>query len=277
MTTEPDISVLMAAARHNSPTMVLTYRKDADAKWRKVVDEKDTTNMVGPWSPIHFDNPQDMERIGSSARYTKDLDELAKDFVEITLGIPAGCPQSKNIPYIIEKALAWSPNKTADEELSELLSEKMGLEDKKMVLDLVARMIESEKASARNDERQASATLGTATSTGLPRDNQLKDGGRISLSTEKVKINSLSWSDKYKTWKATIEEFENGKYQPKNITGASNSLLKRSRKMVKCIDNCFGGNIDEFEKHWTENGKMKANTSNYKCSKVPCKCGQSKA
>ena len=34
---------------------------------------------------------------------------------------------------------------------------------------------------------------------------------------------------------------------------------------------CFDGKVNEFEKHWTENGKMRANTSNYKCTKVPCK------
>lgn len=263
----------MAAARHCSPNMVLAYRLDADSKRKKVMDEKDTSNMVGSWSPIHFDNPKDMERIGNSARYTKDLDELAKDFVEDTLGITAGTPHSTNISYIIDKALAWSPTKAADEELAELLSAKLGVEDKSEVMQCLARVIEDEKAAARNEERNASVSMGTTVSAGLPPDTQLTSAGLVSLSTEKISMRILEYPDKYKTWKATIKDYEDGKYKFKDLTAKSKSLLKRSRKMVNCIDKCFGGNVKDFVEFYSTGGKLKVDTSNYKCTKNPCNCG----
>ena len=44
----------------------------------------------------------------------------------------------------------------------------------------------------------------------------------------------------------TLKEMEDKGHRPKDLDSKSNSLLKRARKFLKCIDSCFHGDIDAF-------------------------------
>ena len=167
------------------------------ALWLKVQEEGDTKNTVPAWKPVWFKNTHTFSSIGDSANFTKPLHDLAKDFVEITQGVPQGSPNNKNLHYIVQKAMQYSPKKTSMEELNSLLKSNLPADKFGQAEAMLAQLMNQTKISATNDVTAAAA----ASSQGLPADSELRSIDKVSLPHVDVQFKLLEWKEKIQKWR----------------------------------------------------------------------------
>ena len=165
--------------------------------------------------------------IGDSANFTKPLHDLAKDFVEIALGVPQGSPNNKNLHYVVQKAMQCSPKKTSMEELNSLLKSNLPADKFGQAEAMLAQLMNQTKISATNDVTAAAA----ASSQGLPADSELRSIDKVSLPHVDVQFKLLEWKEKIQKWREAAKEMEDEGCRPKDLDSKSNSPLKRARKV----------------------------------------------
>jgi hypothetical protein len=271
---------LRMCARHETESSADRYLKDAIAL--KLVDTlfHDPDNRVSEFRSIVCLAPNQATYLNlpSSANCLESINQLAREFVSLSLCIPLENPLVRDQRFLIKKAMAYIVKSTALDELRAIARElfQSGAQDAAQAAAKAA--VDAFLKNQHQDEQQEEEA-------------DKKPHGRLSNSKQQQKRKHNECTNEEEDvlvgWKefAALCRLEDKvhfliKLREESpcllrgpVVGPAKTFYFRTMKpILGCLDNHFAKNVDNFCNHWNQGFRAKFST---KCctGKVEVACG----
>ena len=245
----------MAAARHKTIENAKTYKLDAATLDLLREANSDQNNDVSDWKPIRCIQISNAVELNVHSRpFTKALPELAATFVFTHLRVSPSDPKLKHPCYLADKAMNWMRHKSSAEELNEFLrhvAPEMANNIRRLVHCSAQEQADAYCRSRLESMNTVTAALPVANasvaSLAESSKNKRKRGGNTDYREDQEAIKKAKdVMTKLSLIKTLLEKCPPG--EDETLSNSSKYFVRRIRPIVKCYEEHFNANIEEFMK-----------------------------
>jgi hypothetical protein len=278
-----DMCCVSLSARHKKPEHMVKYLSDTGTLYQVATAPGVIRDhhKVGVWKPCHIVTlPQYNNLNKASTPFVKPAPEQANWWVFEKMGVDIN--DRRNIPGMFRKICNWKPPKTSEEQLLSALQELVG--DKVKVTEIMSLVRTDREMTVREAFKNAdggqAATQPIVVVTPPPgpaakRQRTENTDEEVVLSCDFKTLAAArrtTKSNKFELYVAAAREAREQIKDGRKLSNETKSWLIRTGAILDCVDNCFGGSVDDCLAAFTVNGcKADSTHGRFSCPCIPPK------
>ena len=247
-----DCANILQSAHHKDPKSCATYLGDSATLLNllKKVDKNDTHHHISEWQPIHIKMLDTFAALNiPSKQYIKPLVQLVDWYIFEKLNVPNDGKFGRlSFLQIHERACAFIPDMTADQELQKLLEQHLPVATLPTVLSLIQKSAQNQviQAIQHNAEiQQVAATIPSPSSSEQNKHHKYNPEDVIQCTKNYQQEASKLGRSKpqlLNLLEEAIQEVLEQKQQGKVLLDPLKTWAYKVGKVVKCLEECHNNN-----------------------------------